>query len=54
MGICALGCPLLLRKIEPRNPYFFLNHNYALTNTYVHEKFDGYVQLTFLGKSPPK
>ena len=37
-----------------RGPYSSSNHNYAVANMYVHEKFDGYVQPTFLGKWPPK
>ena len=27
---------------------------YPLANTCVHKKFDGYIQLTFWGKWPPK
>ena len=50
---CHLDVPLLL-KVEPCGPYFLINHKYAVANTYVHRKFDGYVQLTVWGKWPPK
>ena len=31
-----------------------VSHYYAVANTYVHKKFDKYIQLSFCGKWPPK
>ena len=37
-------------KIEPRNHYFFIKHNYAVANTYVHKRYQSSNCLFILGK----